>query len=241
MKETERRAERGSKSERFEMRLDSRLIGRLDRWRERQGDGASRAEAVRRLVEKGLEGERRAFSISDGEKLLLMLVADIHKAMVAPDGDGEGGDADFVMSALCNGHYWGLERRYSGLFGGQVDRPEVVAEVADILEMWSHIESSFGRLARDAQARVEAESGEDRSTIRFLGFDGNEESEHHSIARFMIEELGHFGSLKDRELNSHHPVLNRYRQQYEAYAPIRARSRAEPLRAADLIEILRER
>jgi uncharacterized protein YfbU (UPF0304 family) len=230
--------ERGGKTERFEMRLDVRLIERLDRWRERQGDGASRAEAVRRLVEKGLEGERRDLSISDGDKLLLTMLADIHKATVK-EAKGET-DPDFVVSALCGGHLWGLQWQHSALFHGHVDSPEVVTEVVDILEMWSQIEWSFGRLPRDAQDRVEAEAGYDRSMFRFLGFDGNEESEHFSVASFMIEKLGRFESFKDRELNSHLPVLNGYRRQHAAFAPIRARSRGERLQASDLIEILRE-
>lgn len=226
------------KSERFEMRLDSRLIDRLDRWRERQGDGASRAEAIRRLVERGLEGERRELSISDGDKLILTMLSDIHKATVG-SGTGEM-DPDFVVSALSGGHLWGLRWKNSGLLHGHVDPPEVVAEVVDILEMWSQIEWSFERLPRDAQARVEAEVGYGRPGFRFIGFDGNEESEHFSVASFMIGKLDRFASLKGRELNSHAPVLGSYRRLHAAFAPIRARGAGEPLQAANLIEILRE-
>jgi uncharacterized protein YfbU (UPF0304 family) len=225
------------KSERFEMRLDSQMIERLDRWRERQEDEPSRAEAVRRLVETGLTGERRDLAISDGEKLVLGMLADIHAASVK---DGEF-DPEFIKSAICGGHYWGLEWQYSGLFHGHVDSASVVSEVVNILDMWSHVEMSFESLPADAKARVETAVGYDRGRFRFLGFDGNEESEHFSVATFMIEDVGRFASFQGRALNSHHPTLDHYRRQYRAYEPIRARSRGELLRATELIDVLRER
>jgi hypothetical protein len=43
------------KSERFEMRLDADLLDAVDQWRMDQGGGASRAEAIRRLTQVGLE------------------------------------------------------------------------------------------------------------------------------------------------------------------------------------------
>lgn len=224
-------------TERFEMRLEARLIERLDRWREAQEDLPSRAEAIRRLVETGLAGGRRELAVSDGEKLLLAMVSDIYAATVKA---GEY-DPGFVQSALYGGHHWGLEWQHSGLFHGHVDSPAVVSEVVNILAMWSYVESSFAQLAADAQTRVEASAGYDRSLFRFAGFDGNNESEHMSVARFMIEDLERFPSFKGRELNSHLPVLDRYRRQYRAFEPIRNRAMGEPLRAADLIEILRER
>jgi hypothetical protein len=229
------REDRSGRSERFEMRLDSRLIGRLDRWREAQEDGPSRAEAVRRLVEAGLAGGRRELAVSDGEKLLLAMVSDIY-ARTVEDGDFDPG---FIQAALFGGHHWGLEWRYAGLFEGHVDNPSVVSEVVNILEMWRLVESSFERLAVDAKRRVEAESG--CGAFRFAGFDGNHESEHLGVARFMIEDLEQFESFKGRDLNSHFPVLDRYRRQHRAFEPIRARTRGEPLRPADLVEILRER
>jgi hypothetical protein len=219
------------------MRLDGRLIERLDRWRERQGDGASRAEAIRRLVERGLEGERRELSISDGDRLILGMLADIHRKTV--EGEGEI-DPDFVLSALSGGHLWGLESKLPGLMNGESDRPEVVSEVVDILEMWSHVEWSFERLPGDSRSRLEAEAGLDRSAFRFPGFDGNEESKHFSVASFMIGQLDRFQTFKDRSLNSHFPMLAGYRRQLVAYGPIRARSGGKPLKPSELIEILNE-
>lgn len=43
-----------AKSERFELRLDSETLDRIDKWRSERSDLPSRSEAVRRLVEAGL-------------------------------------------------------------------------------------------------------------------------------------------------------------------------------------------
>ena len=42
------------KTERFEMRLDASILGRIDEWRTEQRDVPTRSEAVRRLVMAGL-------------------------------------------------------------------------------------------------------------------------------------------------------------------------------------------
>lgn len=42
------------KSERFELRLNADVLDQVDRWRSQQGDVPSRSEAVRRLLDKGL-------------------------------------------------------------------------------------------------------------------------------------------------------------------------------------------
>lgn len=42
------------KTERFELRLSSELLARIDEWRRNQPDLPTRSEAIRRLVESGL-------------------------------------------------------------------------------------------------------------------------------------------------------------------------------------------
>ena len=46
------------KTERFEMRLETTMIERVDAWRRKQEDLPSRAEAFRRLVELGLAAKK---------------------------------------------------------------------------------------------------------------------------------------------------------------------------------------
>ena len=47
-----------SKTERFEMRLETAMIERVDAWRRKQEDLPSRAEAFRRLIELGLSAKK---------------------------------------------------------------------------------------------------------------------------------------------------------------------------------------
>lgn len=46
------------KTERFEMRVPASFLKTVDDWRRKQADLPSRAEAIRRLVEMGLEARR---------------------------------------------------------------------------------------------------------------------------------------------------------------------------------------
>ena len=65
------------KTERFEMRIDRETLENVDAWRANQPDLPSRAEAVRRLVDAGLDGSRNGeVRISDGEKLILAMLCD---------------------------------------------------------------------------------------------------------------------------------------------------------------------
>lgn len=225
-----------AKSERFEMRLDPGTIDAVDEWRGRQGDMPSRAEAIRRLVEAGLEtSTRRGPVFNDGETLIVSMICEIYKHLKI---DGEI-DPNFVQSALFGGHLWGLRWKYPGLFHGHVDNDTNVSEVVNILDMWSFLESGFAKLSKVDKARVKSETGYDE--ITFIGFDGNNESEHLGIARFLIEELDRFASFKKRDLNSHMPVIESYRRMYHAFEPIRRTLTGGELNAGQIIEMMKAR
>lgn len=202
------------KSERFEMRLDLDTIERLDEWRKRQADLPSRAEAVRRLMEFGLSVPVK---FSDGEKLTMLMLCEIFKTLKI-----EGGiETSFVEAALFGGHYWGLEHEYPGIFHGHEDSQETVSEVADILEVWWIIELSYARLSKKDRMRVEEEAEPYGKHVEFRGFDGNNESEHMSVARFMLEKQNRFSELKGRNLNSHMPSVEMYRRMLPVFEPMR--------------------
>ena len=55
------------------------------------------------------------------------------------------------------------------------------------------------------------------SHVKLLGFDGNNEAEYCSIARFMIEDLGRWALFKRRELNCHYPSLYHHRRMLQEY------------------------
>jgi len=88
-----------TKSDRFEMRLEPDLAVRIDEWRDRQDGRPSRAEAMRRLVERALIPDTRV-DIRDGEKLLFYMLRDIHKAIVKGK---EEMDPEFISDAISGG------------------------------------------------------------------------------------------------------------------------------------------
>ncbi len=224
------------KTERFEMRLDPETIEGLDTWRSCQPDLPSRAEAVRRLIENGLTPtEKRPLRISDGEKMILAMVCELYDHLKI-DSEIE---TSFVQGALNGGHYWSLEWKYPGIFHGHEDDPGVVSEVVQILNMWSIIERSYEKLPPKARDRVEKEAEPFGENVAFRGFDGNNESEHLGIARFLITKMDRFSEFKNRDLNSHSPGIGSYRRMLKAFEPINNSLSVEfYLSAEQIIEIL---
>ena len=205
------------KTKRFEMRLDHETLQSVDTWRDGQPDRPSREEAMRRLVNAGLAvSEKGEISISDGEKLILMMLCDryIHQKV------NGAVDPAFVNDAVFSGHYWALGWKHD-LFHGHVDSPRVVSEVVAVLDMWSFVESSYEKLSTNDKEQVRSEAWPFGEDVLFPGFDGNDEEHHFAIAKFMIIDLGRFGRFKGRDLNSHFPHVDGYRLMLTVFNLIR--------------------
>lgn len=225
------------KTERFEMRFEQTTLDRVDAWRAKQFDMPSRADAIRRLIEAGLESEKMPpVKINHGERLVLMMLRDMSKTLKVK---GEI-DPDFVAEAIWGGHYWGLEWQYPGLFHGHEDSRVNVSEVVDILEMWSFLEEAYSKLSTAEKDRFQKEAGAVGKKVRFRGFDGNNESEQLRIARFLIEKMERFTSFKGRDLNSHWPATATYRRMLSIFAPIRTTLVGRTLGVGEIISILKE-
>jgi uncharacterized protein YfbU (UPF0304 family) len=207
----------------------------VDRWREGQADRPSRAEAVRRLVETGLTlAGQHGVQISDGEKLILSMLTDLlAKQAVKSDLNPK-----LVMSALHGGHYWGLRMHYNGVFHGHRDSDEHVNDVINFLDMWFFIETGDDKLSPQDKERVKVEAEPFGENPRFRGFDGNNESDYLSIARFLIDDLKRFTHFAGRDLNSHMPVTAGYRVMCAIFERIRPTLVGRELNAAEIIELL---
>jgi uncharacterized protein len=223
-----------AKSERFEMRIEPTTLEKVDQWREGKRHLASRADAIRALVDAGLErtGQPR---FSDGEKLIALMLCDLFKHF---EIDG-GVDPDFVSEAIYGGHYWAFDWEYQGIFHEHEDRNSAVGLTVDVLDMWSFLESGYEALSDEAKASIEKETG--FSKVRFIGFDGNNETEHLSIARFMIGKMDRFQSFAGRDLNSHCPVIHGYRQMLQVFEPIRTTLMGRELNTSEIIRIMKAR
>src|SRR5215813_8922676 len=104
--------------------------------------------------------------LSDGEKLILIMLCDIHKALKIKDSI----DPDFVSHTIHNDHLWGLRLPYSGIpFSKQADPPEV-KEVEDAMEMWVFIEDAYDRLSPSDKEQLEKDADPFGKDPKFTGF-----------------------------------------------------------------------
>ena len=182
-------------------------------------------------------GDETAMKLSDGEKLILAMLADIYKHLRIKGAV----DPDLVREAMYGGHAWGLRLEYPDILGATETEPSVVRETIEILDMWHHIEADWAKLSKSDRKLVAAEVQRIGKEPRFLGFDGNNESDHLSVAHFVIEQLGMFQSLKGRDLDCHAPSLNEHQRMLRVFERVRRTltDPPEPMSASQLKEVLK--
>lgn len=174
--------------------------------------------------------------ISDAERLMLLMLCDIYDSANAL-GDF---DTDFIRSAVFGEKLWSIPWKYSGIPFDDQDVPGVVKEVLDILDMWSLIEYSYTRLGPEDKLRLQEQAAPFGTAPQFRGFDGNSETSHMSTAEFLVNQLGRFVEFKNRNFNSHSPLLGAYRRMLDFYLKVRGELAGGPLGLDDLTTILRE-
>lgn len=225
------------RSERFEMRLDSALLEQIDEWRDQQRDPPSRAEAVRQLLEHALSGTlRKETQLDQPQRLMVWLLTEILKGQKGAD---KRDDIELIQEAIYGGHFWALDWELQGVMHGHTDERADVSLVVDTLDTWSFIERGYEELSKADKDRLEAEVPIFGKDPRFAGFDGNHETEYMSIARFLVEKMGRFERFKGRELNSHMPMVQRYKQMNATFEPIRAKLIGRELTVDELISLLK--
>ena len=225
------------KTERFEMRLHRETLERVDKWRAEQPDLPSRAEAMRRLADVGLTGSGQGeLRISDGEKLILVLLLDLYRHQKVKTDI----DLEFVSEAISGGHYWALKLQYPGLMHGHVDSGPVVSEVTRILSMWDSIERDYAKLSQTDKDRVQTEADPFGDRVMFWGFYANEEADHLSVADFLINHMKRFTRFNGRELDSHMPTVDAYRRMHAAFTTRVLSDFGGELTAAQIIDLLKQ-
>ena len=225
------------KSERFELRIDEEQLSKVDEWSSEQQDQPTRAEAVRRLVNLGLSsGSSRAVHFSDGEKMLILMMGDLFKSLKVKYPES---NPDFLSEVIYGGHYWAPKWHMQGVFHDHIDNPKDLDHVCDVLDMWSFIEDAYENLNTEQKATIAEEVGARGTIVKFLGFDGNNESSQMSIARFIVNKINRFPQFKDRDLNSHHQTYEHYRRMLTAFRPMQASLIGGRLNVQQLIVLLK--
>lgn len=225
------------KTERIEMRLDPTILDQIDDWRAEQADIPGRSEAIRRLVYRGLSSpEKQPFTLDQPQKLMTWLLTQI-LAKVGDKNDAK--EVRLIQEAIVGGHFWALDWTMTGVLHDHEDNRRTLSSVVDTLDMWDFIESTYEGFSQDARDEVEAKAGVFGKDPQFWGYDGNNEIEHMSIARFLVEEMGRFQRFKDRSFNSHMPTVSRYARMYELFEPMRKNLVGRSLSVEEMITLLK--
>ena len=173
--------------------------------------------------------------LTNPEKLILVMLSDIHEKL----GIKNSVDTKLLTSAIYSNNTWALSWELQGIVGDSPDpTPPEVSEVVDILDMWSFIEEAYATFNASEKTKIEAEADPFGKHVQFSGFDGNNETEHMSIALFLVEDMGRFSRFKGRDLNSHHPSIEIYRRMFAVFEPIRKTLVGHGLTAGQVIELL---
>ncbi len=222
-------------TERFELRLDEDTIARIDRWRFARG--GSRAEAIRQLVDSGLEtAAKPPIRFSHGETLTIYMLCEIMKGLKLRENEL---DPQFIEEALLGGHLWGLSWKMSGVFHDHNDSEQVVTQVVNTLGMWSVVEESYEDLDAAQKKRIKELA---LGPPKYEGYDGNNEHEYLGVAHFLTGRLGRFDRFEKRgALNSHAPMVQVYNRMLKVYEPIRDKLVGSLLSEAQLIKIFEAR
>ena len=208
------------RTERFEMRLSPDTLEQVDQWRASRPGLPSRAEAVRQLIDVGLlvSSGKQEVTVSDGEKLLLLMLGDVYRHLQIENGEA---DPKFVAGAISEGRYWALQHRYDYLLHDRIQDKRVVDEVVDVLEMWRFIEDDYAKLSKKDKERVASEGGPFGKHVKFRGFDHKYEGEYYATILFLINDMGWFTSFKGRDFYTVGFRMDGYRRMLEIFNPIR--------------------
>lgn len=151
------------------------------------------------------------------EKLILQMLCDIHKRLDIQDSY----DPTLISKALASDDYWVLDWAYDISEPGTPTPPHVTA-VVDALDMYSFLKESFEALSPQQREALEAAVPNVAARIDFPGFDGNNEGRYRTAARYLVNELDRFESMKDvADRNSHTRMVDVYGRMVAVFEPIR--------------------
>ncbi|UVC12258.1 YfbU family protein (plasmid) [Rhizobium sp. TH2] len=233
------------KTERMELRLDAETIEQIDAWRGNQEDVPSRSEAVRRLIEEGLQvTQSRDFRPSQPEKLMTWMLAQIMRNQINERKEKRNNefdlkDIDLIEQAIYGGHFWALDWEMTGVLHNHIDDRRRVSLVVDVMDMWTFIERAYEGYTQAEKDQIVADVGSWAKNPQFHGFDGNNEGEYCGIASFLVDKLNRFESFKGRSMNSHSPTVVRYGRMATVFEQIRPNLVGRELTVGEMTKLLK--
>ncbi|CRM52772.1 YfbU domain protein [Pseudomonas sp. 31 R 17] len=169
------------------------------------------------------------------EKLTVLMLCDIYKKLEIKDSF----DPELVSQVISSDDMWVLDWKY-GIKDEGAETPPHVTAVVDTLDMYAFLRDSYAALGEAEKANLEEAVPHARGKISFPGYDGNNETEYLSTARYLVEDLDRFESMKTvAAVNSHFPVVEMYARMFEAFEPIRINLVGRLMNFAEIAEVLR--
>lgn len=129
--------------------------------------------------------------LSDSERLIVLMLSDLHRHLMVSGTM----DAGLVAKLVYEENEWALAWKYD-CFTSRAGEPAEVNETAKILDMWWTIETSIEALPDHDKEEVERLCRE----VSFRGFDGW--GKHYAIAMVLVFDLGRYQRFKGRNLRA---------------------------------------
>jgi uncharacterized protein len=167
--------------------------------------------------------------LSDGERLLVVMLAEVMEAMSL----NRELDPSLIKMLAINHDDWAIAHKYQGIFDSEAPPEGVVRETHEILWMWQVLEDSIANLEG-----ADAEEAAGWHYHKFIGFDGNHDR-HFGVTHTLVKDLDLYSDFKDRGFNSHsQATLPRYREILAKFDTAMQGNHGEPLKMSQLREIL---
>lgn len=174
---------------------------------------------------------------TNAEKLIVTMLADLHEKL-----EIDNVDTKLIKQAIYSNNTWALSWELPIMVGDSSEpTPPEVSLVVDILDMWTFIEEAYERFDEAEKSALEAKASLLGNQIEFVGFDGNNESQYMSIAKFLTKEMQRFTRFADRELNSHCQVIDGYRRMLREFLLIRPKLVDRSLSVEEMVDVLSAR
>lgn len=145
--------------------------------------------------------------MTNAEKLLGIMLAEIMQKV------GVTGEVDpmLIKRLITSDSTWAIDWAYSGISGDHADpQPAYVDEASEIMAMWNIIEAAVRNRGGFATVGLKADP-------KFVGFDGNNETDYFGVALTLVNDLDRFSDFKGRSLNSHSRSLPQHRAALVTY------------------------
>lgn len=173
-------------------------------------------------------------NLSDGEKIIILMLSDLYEKL----GIDGGMDPSFLRTAILDDQIWAIKWKFPGIPFSESNKPAHVKKVIDILSMWSVIEFSYNKFSDAEKTELEKMANPFGKDPKFQGFDGNNESDYISTARFFVDELDRFQEFKGRDLDCHYPSIEMHDRMLKVYNQVKGKSSLNHLALKDLTKIL---